>query len=131
MRGDVRWRWRRPVPPVTPGWVRGGRIRRRWRRDGRLLAGAAVERRSHRIHGRRPVVGPLRQHGHDQGLERGIDRGQRGRGRRRLELVQGDQLAGLVGDERRAAAQHLEDDAAQRVDVAAVIDARARAALLR
>ena len=74
----------------------------------------------------------LLQHLTDQRFQRRLDFGnQRRQPRRRLDHVGDHHLAGAGPHERRPAGHHLEQDAAERVDVGAVVDRARVARLLR
>ena len=123
------------VRPPSPCQRRRGSAtsgRRSRGRDAHLAAlGRALERRlqlGHRLGARLGLLGQRRQ---DQRLDLGGQLGDQGarRGRRLVE-VHVDQLAEARRDEGRPAADHLEQDDAQRVDVAAGVELAVAPALL-
>jgi hypothetical protein len=120
--------------------AQGGRLRRgthrrqrRRRRDhrGRVGGHDQLQRRRDLDHRGVAVGGSLGQTSGDDAIERGRQpRRQARRWRRRCRELRGDHLGQTGGRERRPPGDHLEQRAAERVDVGAVVDVGRAPALL-
>lgn len=131
-------RGRQPGQRALGAADRRRRQRREHRHRHRDLHGRAAERpqeplelRADRGHRLRPLVGVLREHLRDQRREvRRHVRLEAPGARRRHVQVRRDDVAQALADERRAAARHPEEDAAERVDIGSCFGGARLAALL-